>query len=84
MPNTRIYFQLSCRRGPVLIVIPIYLLEHRCLSVNEKYTTQMGSSCGEISANSPKGRAGLGIRMFLCRVWYRDINAAKNIIRLGH
>ena len=30
--------------------------------VNERNTTQMCSCCGEVSANSPKGRAGLGIQ----------------------
>ena len=58
------------------------------VEVNEKYTTQMCSCCGEISANSPKGRAGLGIREWSCAecgtVHDRDINAAKNILRLGH
>src|SRR5450830_984898 len=34
--------------------------------VNEKYTSQTCSCCGEISANSPKGRAGLGIREWSC------------------
>ena len=58
------------------------------VEVNEKYTTQMCSCCGEISANSPKGRADLGIRGWTCAlcgtVHDRDINAAKNILRLGH
>lgn len=56
--------------------------------VNEKYTTQTCSSCGIISASSPKGRAGLGIREWTCAgcgtTHDRDINAAKNILRLGH
>jgi len=30
--------------------------------VNEAYSTQICSSCGEISPNSPKGMSGLGIR----------------------
>ena len=30
--------------------------------VNERYTTQRCSCCGEITANSPKGRKSLGIR----------------------
>ena len=52
--------------------------------VNEKY-----SLCrGKISANSPKGRAGLEIREWtyaLCGTQHeRDSNAAKNILRLGH
>ena len=56
--------------------------------VNEKYTSQICSGCGEISGNSPKGRAGLGIREWSCplcgELHDRDINAAKNILRLGH
>lgn len=56
--------------------------------VNEKHTSQTCSCCGDISANSPKGRAGLRIREWSCVVCGtthdRDINAAKNILRLGH
>lgn len=58
------------------------------VEVNEKYTSQICSCCGEISANSPKGRAGLGIREWTCCecgvTHDRDINAARNILRLGH
>ena len=58
------------------------------VEVNEKYTTQTCSCCGEISVNSPKGRAGLEIREWACALCGtehdRDINAAKNILRLGH
>ena len=56
--------------------------------VNEAYTTQTCSSCGEISDNSPKGRAGLRIREWICSdcgsVNDRDLNAARNILALGH
>ena len=56
--------------------------------VNEKYTTQACSGCGCISSNSPKGRAGLAIREWACAgcgtLHDRDINAAMNILRLGH
>ncbi|MBR7512651.1 IS200/IS605 family accessory protein TnpB-related protein, partial [Mycobacterium tuberculosis] len=34
--------------------------------VNERYTTQRCSCCGEITANSPKGRKSLGIREWIC------------------
>lgn len=55
--------------------------------VDEKYTTQMCSCCGEISANSPKGRTGLGIREWQCvecgTLHDRDINSALNILRIG-
>ena len=58
------------------------------IEVNEKYTTQTCSCCGSISANSPKGRAGLGIREWSCpecgAMHDRDVNAAKNILALGH
>jgi IS605 OrfB family transposase len=58
------------------------------VEVNEKYTTQTCSCCHTISANSPKGRAGLGIREWTCArcgtLHDRDVNAAKNILRLGH
>ena len=53
--------------------------------VNESYTTQTCSCCGS-RQNSPKGRAGLGIREWLCECGVthdRDINAAKNILALG-
>ncbi|WP_455380012.1 RNA-guided endonuclease InsQ/TnpB family protein [Acidihalobacter prosperus] len=56
--------------------------------VDEAYTTQTCSCCGVISASSPKGRAGLGIREWTCvdcgAVQDRDINAARNILALGH
>ena len=56
--------------------------------VNEKYTSQTCSCCGSISVNSPKGRAGLGIREWTCAecgaTHHRDVNAAKNILALGH
>lgn len=56
--------------------------------VNEAYTTQACSCCGSISHSSPKGRAGLGIREWTCQACGtrhdRDINAARNILALGH
>lgn len=58
------------------------------IEVNESYTTQVCSCCGCISSNSPKGRAGLGIREWSCpecgALHDRDVNAAKNILALGH
>ncbi len=58
------------------------------LEVNESYTTQACSCCGSLSSNSPKGRAGLRIREWACpecgAVHDRDVNAAKNILALGH
>ena len=55
--------------------------------VNERFTTQMCSCCGEITANSPKGRADLRIRVWECEcgsINHRDLNSAKNILALGH
>jgi IS605 OrfB family transposase len=56
--------------------------------VNEAYTTQTCSCCGSISVNSPKGRAGLGIREWTCAecgtLHDRDVNAARNILAAGH
>jgi transposase len=55
--------------------------------INESYTTQTCSCCGD-RQSSPKGRAGLGIRAWTCVACGtshdRDINAAKNILALGH
>lgn len=54
--------------------------------VNEAFTTQTCSSCGAISHSSPKGRAGLGIREWMCEcgsLHNRDINSAINILTLG-
>jgi IS605 OrfB family transposase len=55
--------------------------------VNEQYTTQTCSCCGS-GDSSPKGRAGLGIREWTCvqcgTLHDRDVNAAKNILALGH
>ena len=70
------------------------LLKYKCENagvwfeeVNESYTTQTCSCCGS-RHSSPKGRAGLGIREWTCvqcgTLHDRDINAAKNILALGH
>ena len=71
------------------------MLKYKCenagvwfVEVSENYTTQICSCCGEISANSPKGRTNLGIREWTCSLCNathdRDVNASKNILRLGH
>lgn len=58
--------------------------------VNEKYTSQVCSCCGTISASSPIGRADLNKRCWVCTECGaehdRDINAARNILNLalGH
>ena len=71
------------------------MLEYKCNHagvvfevVNEKNTTQTCSSCGAMPDSRPKGIAGLGIRDWTCSACgdthNRDINAAKNILALGH
>ena len=56
--------------------------------VDEAYSTQTCSCCGAIPASSPKGRAGLRIREWICSecatVHDRDVNAARNILAAGH
>ena len=56
--------------------------------INESYTTQTCSCCGSIPASSPKGRAGLRIREWVCSdcgaAHDRDVNAARNILAAGH
>ena len=55
--------------------------------VNERFTTQTCSSCLRVSNNSPKGRAGLRIRVWKCEcgsVNQRDLTSSKNILALGH
>ncbi len=56
--------------------------------VQEAYTTQICSCCGEITSSSPKGKTDLGIREWECMscgtAHDRDINSALNILALGH
>ena len=55
--------------------------------VNEAYTTQTCSCCGALPDSRPKGIAGLGIREWTCECGVthdRDVNAARNILALGH
>ncbi len=69
------------------------LLEYKAIKfgglykeVSEAYTTQDCSSCG--ARTGPKGIEDLGIREWICSSCgashRRDINAAKNILRIGH
>lgn len=59
----------------------------RMIEVDERMTTQTCSECGAIPPSRPRGIAGLGIREWTCdgcgAVHDRDVNAAKNILRLG-
>ncbi|MFN2288958.1 MAG: zinc ribbon domain-containing protein [Chromatocurvus sp.] len=55
--------------------------------IAQQYTTQTCSCCGSLSPDSPKGRAGLGIRVWTCECGVthdRDRNAARNILAAGH
>lgn len=59
----------------------------RTIEVNEAYTTQTCSGCGSLPPSRPLGIACLGIREWQCSdcgaVHDRDVNAARNILRLG-
>lgn len=58
------------------------------LVVNERNTTRTCSVCEAIPDSSPRGVKGLGIREWVCNLCHarhdRDVNAALNILRLGH
>lgn len=59
----------------------------RMLEVNEAYSSQICSACGSLPPSRPRGIADLGIREWRCddceTVHDRDVNAARNILRLG-
>lgn len=68
-------------------------LDYKCknagchyIEVNEAYSTQTCSCCGS-RQDSPKGRKGLGIRVWFCSscqtAHQRDVNGAKNILAVG-
>lgn len=59
----------------------------KVIEVSEYLTTQTCSSCGIVPNSAPKGVKGLGIREWVCScgtLHDRDINAALNILRIGH
>lgn len=71
------------------------MLEYKCdhagivfREVDERYTTQTCSNCGTLPDSRPRGIAGLGIREWTCCecgvTHDRDVNAARNILALGH
>lgn len=55
--------------------------------VDERFSTQICSSCGKLPMTRPKGIADLGIREWVCSNCEashdRDVNAAKNILTTG-
>lgn len=56
------------------------------LEVSERLTTQTCSECGSLPPSRPRGIAGLSQRVWACdcgAVHDRDVNAARNILRLG-
>jgi putative transposase len=57
------------------------------VEVDEKFTTQTCSQCGALPTERPKGIAGLGVRAWECSECGashdRDVNAAKNILKLA-
>lgn len=57
------------------------------LEVCERMTTQTCSECGALPASRPRGIAGLSKRDWVCdecgAVHDRDVNAARNILRVG-
>ena len=60
-----------------------------CVITNEAYTTQVCSECGDKPPQRPKGRKNLGMRVWTCTMpecgttHDRDVNAARNILKLG-
>jgi putative transposase len=57
------------------------------LEVDEKFSSQTCSSCEILPASRPRGIAGLEVRSWVCSECSarhdRDVNAAKNILRVG-
>lgn len=58
-----------------------------CIEVSENLSTQVCSSCGALPPERPVGIADLGIREWTCSECGahhdRDVNAARNILRVG-
>ena len=57
------------------------------VEADERWTSQTCSRCGEIPDSSPKGMSALGMRHWTCSgcgcSHDRDVNAARNILRVG-
>lgn len=59
----------------------------RYVEADERWTSQVCSGCGIIPDSSPKGIGALGVRHWVCsscgEAHDRDVNAARNILRVG-
>jgi putative transposase len=59
----------------------------RYVEVDERCTSQTCSCCWSIPGSSPKGMGALGVRHWVCsdcgEAHDRDVNAARNILRVG-
>jgi putative transposase len=59
----------------------------RMIEVDERFTSQVCSACGALPEGRPRGIADIGIREWECgdcgAVHDRDVNAARNILRVG-
>jgi IS605 OrfB family transposase len=68
-------WKLRLRSGGMLLEVP------------ERLTSQVCSECGSLPSSRPSGIADLGIREWTCdscgTVHDRDVNAARNILRIG-
>jgi hypothetical protein len=57
------------------------------IEADERFSSQTCSACGCIPASSPKGMGALGMRSWECsdcgESHDRDVNAARNILRIG-
>lgn len=57
------------------------------MEIDERFTSQICSACGELPSSRPRGIAGLGVREWVCSSCGashdRDVNAAKNILAIG-
>jgi transposase len=59
----------------------------RYVEADERWSSQVCSECGAKPASRPKGIADLGVRSWICSdcgsLHDRDLNAARNILRIG-
>lgn len=91
LTNTRMAKSVLDAGWAMLKTMLSYKCDHAGIvfkEVNESYTTQTCSNCGALPDSRPRGIAGLGIREWVCSecgvAHDRDINAARNILAVGH